>query len=173
MLYIIGTGHHYQFGEGTQFGKDLCTREDEAAFVRMLRETTARLSIRVMAEELNPQAFTEVGKSASVLQIVAAQLALPHLFCEPDSSERDALGIWEENAIRVSAFPKELDKGVVQALIAQSWSRREQEWLRRLEETKAENVLFLCGSDHIPTFVALARDHGFESIVVDPDWTAR
>jgi len=170
MLYVIGTGHHYQFGTGVRFGEGHCTEADQTAFAEMLRNLTTKLAIQVLAEELNGQALEEVGKTTSVLQLVAAERAVPHLFCEPDRRERGPLGIRGENEIRISSFPNRLDEEAVQTLVAESWRRRELEWLRRLDAVRSKNVLFVCGARHISTFVQLALDKGFGCTVVHAAW---
>lgn len=172
MLHIIGTGHHYQFGSSVRFGNYRCSAEDQNAFARLLRDLATSCVADVLAEELNPQALEEVGKTTSVMQLVAAELAIPHLFCEPDRTERAKLGIRDENEIRVSSFPNDLHESVVQSLLAESWRRREQEWLRRLVGARSKNVVFVCGSEHISTFVAFAQQQGVQCKVVDDSWEA-
>jgi len=172
MLLVIGTGHHYQLGAGVRFGDDYCTEEDAMAFANLLRELTVTHGVHVLAEELNQQALEEVDKNTSVVQMVAAEQAMPHLFCEPDRQERHQLGIRTENDIRISAFPKTLTEDVVQALSTESWRHREMEWLRRLDAVKSEVVLFVCGANHIPTFVPLAQEQGFAITVVHAAWEA-
>jgi len=172
MLYIVGTGHHYQFGAGARFGQDHCTESDESEFAQMLRDLFTSAAADVLAEELNQQALEEVGRGKSVMQLIAAELSASHMFCEPDRAERVNLGIRVENEIRISAFPKTVDEEVVQTLSAESWRRREQEWLRRLDAVKSKNVIFVCGADHIATFVPLAQEQGFKCNVVHYHWEA-
>jgi len=172
MLFIVGTDHNYQFGAGVRYGEDHCSEADQAAFAHMLRDLATTLAAEVLAEELNGQALEEVGRTKSVMQLVAAEGAIPHLFCEPDRQERRILGIRVDNEIRISAFPKVLDEHTVQALVSESWRRRELEWLRRLDTVRSKNVLFVCGAQHISTFASLAREHGFECKVVHAAWEA-
>ena len=172
MLNIVGTSHHYQFGAGTSFGDDYCTEENQSAFVDMLRILAVTLEAKILAEELNQQALEEVGKNTSVLQLVAKGLAIQHMFCDPDRGERVKLGIKSENEIRITAFPKRLSEAVVKKLEAESIKRREQEWLRRLVEAKSKNILFICGANHISTFVQLALGAGFKCRVAHANWIA-
>lgn len=170
LLLVVGTGHHYQFGAGVHFGDDCCTEECEVAFTKMLRELTVAHGIRLLAEELNQQALEEVDKNTSVVQAIAAELSIPHLFCDPDRQERYDLGIKTENDIRISAFPKTLPEDVVQTLCAESWRRRELEWLRRLDAVKSKVVLFVCGANHVPTFVPMALAQGIAIKVAHTAW---
>lgn len=172
MLHIVGTGHHYQFGTGAQFGRDRCSKSDERAFAFMLRILASSVAAEVFAEELNAQALTEVGKDRSVVQALAMELSRDHMFCEPDRQERVSLGIKMENDIRISAFQESLDEDAVQELVVESWRRREQEWLRRLQPLRSRTVIFICGANHIESFVPLAREYGHECQVVHANWRA-
>lgn len=172
LLLIVGTGHHYQFGVLTRYGKYECAAEDHAAFAQMLRELAKSHTVDSIAEELNEEAMSEVGSAASVPQLVARELGLHHLFCEPDRTERQQLGIMDENSIRVSTFPKMLDEATVQRLAADSWQRREKEWLRRLSQLSGSRIFFVCGANHVVTFVPLALEHSFQVTVVHGDWEA-
>jgi hypothetical protein len=172
MLYIIGTSHHYQFGAGVRFGQDECTVADQSAFTEMLYDVIASFGGEVLAEEANQQAIEEVGKKTSVVQQVATQKAVPRMFCEPDRAERVTLGIRNENQIRIAAYPGELEEAEVQKQVADSWRLREQEWLRRLEDVKSKIVVFVCGANHVLTFVPLAEEQGFVCKVVHADWQA-
>lgn len=151
---------------------DVCSSEDHAAFAQVLKELALSFDVGAIAEELNQQALEEVGSQVSVPQLVAAELQLPHLFCEPNRAERASMGIRAENEIRLSRFPDTLDEPTIKRLVAESWRLREDEWLRRLRELTADRVLFVCGADHIATFVPLARNGGVLVNVAHEDWQA-
>jgi hypothetical protein len=138
--------------------------------MQMLRDLSVSCSAEAIAEELNEQALQEVGSDASVPQLLARELNIPHLFCDPDRTERLALGIRDENSIRISAFPKDLDEESVRILIDESWKRREEEWIRRLRGLAVSRLVFVCGADHISTFAPLATEHGFQVSVAHRDW---
>jgi hypothetical protein len=171
-LHIVGTGHHYQFGAGISFGGFSCSAKDHIVFAKMLRKLATSVAAETIAEEANEQALRDVGSRASVPQLVAHKLKIFHLFCDPDRTERQLLGIHEENMIRVSAFPEMLNEATVQQLSAQSWRRREEEWLRRLNNIKATRIIFICGAEHIATFPALAVQRGFQVVVEHATWEA-
>lgn len=172
LLNIVGTGHHYQFGVGVKYGAYACTNEDQSRFKAMLSELAVLIGADAIAEELSEQAMSEVGCGASVPQLVANELNLSHLFCDPNRAERQKLGIYDDNFIRVAEFPKILDEPTVKSRIAESWSRRENEWIRRLRGLDASRLIFICGSEHLTTFVPLALQNGFDVSVVHKNWQA-
>lgn len=104
-LHIVGTVHHLQFGAGNHSGGYRRSASDQEAFIAMLSALAAAVSADVIAKELSVKALHEAGAEVSVPSLVAAALGLPHLFCAPDRSERAALQIHEDAAIRVSNFP--------------------------------------------------------------------
>lgn len=171
-LHIVATSHHYQLGAGFSFGGFKCTVEDQISFENMLRMLVATESVDALAEETNRQALQEAGTAQSVIEILASELGLRHAFCEPDRLERTALGIYEENSIRLSVFPRKIEESEVQRLVADSWRLREEEWLRRLEKICASSILFVCGSSHVHSFVPRAEKHGFQINVAYANWEA-
>ncbi|MBK1888448.1 hypothetical protein Undi14_00275 [Undibacterium sp. 14-3-2] len=172
-LHIVGTGHHYQFGAGMKFGAYECTLEDQAVFLAMLRSLAESVKADAIAEELSEQSLSEVGATASVPQLLARGLGLVHLFCDPNRDERRTLGIFDDNAIRLSGFPsKKPDETEIQRRIDESCRFREEEWLRRLQALPSSQILFVCGANHVNTFQLLAIDAGFKVSVAYADWKA-
>ena len=172
LLYVVGTSHHYQFGAGIRFGEYTCSTDDQVAFSQMLRSLAVSKSVEVIAEELNEQALQEVGSKISIPKLLAQELRLQHIFCEPNRVERTNMGIFDENEIRISVFPNTLDEVAVQKLVKESWERREEEWIHRLSGIVASRLIFVCGSNHIVTFVPLVAERGFQPIVVHENWVA-
>ena len=169
-LHLIGTGHHLQFGAGARFGGYACSAEDEKAFATFLAEAAQRSSAIAIAEELNRQALIEVGCQTSVAERVSSALGIAHLFCEPDRSERAALGIMDENDVRASLVFKKFNEEQVQAKISDHVRLREEEWLRRVAELGTGPILFVCGANHVDTFTALLDLHGLQVTIVCRDW---
>ena len=169
-LFLIGTCHCYQYGAGASWGKSRCTSPQESAFRQFVRSSVLRLNAKVIAEELNAEFVLEVGKSASVLQVLAAEIPLPHLYCDPNRSERATLGIRDENSIRNTAIIDGEPEFEVQRLLQEQFLVRETEWLRRLEGSGVWPVLFVCGTDHVPSFAALLTESAVSCEIVHANW---
>lgn len=169
-IHIVGTGHHYQFGAEASFGACKCTHADADAFVGMLRQLIKQSSIDVLVEELNQQALQEIACSRPVVQSLAAELALPHLFCDPNRAERVSLGIQDENEIRARASFKSLPEQEVERRVAKSRDLREEEWWKRITFLDSSRVLLVCGANHVSTVSARAAHHGFQATVAHEDW---
>lgn len=172
-LVLVGTSHTYQYGAGNAWSsKATCTPEAEQAFRKMLIDAAAKHGVGGIAEEMNEDGLAEAEKSASVQQLIAGILGLPHMFCELNRQERLVLGIEQENEIRISAFMNGKSLEDVEAALKEQFLRRESVWLQRVEALGAWPVLFICGANHVPSFSTLLRQRGVECEVLDADWQA-
>lgn len=172
-LVLIGTSHTFQYGAGNAWSRKApCTAEAEQAFRDVLVEAISRFCLRCVAEEMNEQCLAEAEKPASVPQLVARSLGLPHVLCEPNLGERMVLGIEPENAIRVSAFLNDKTEEDVVAALKEQFRKRESVWLQRVEHLGTWPVLFVCGANHVPSFSALLEQNGVGCEVLHADWAA-
>jgi hypothetical protein len=170
LLHMIGTSHHYQYGMGAKRGEVACTEAQESAFRDFAHSSALACQVEAIAEELNEEGLREAGKPVSVLQSLANDLDLPHLFCEPDRSERDVLGAAEETLIRMQALMNVQSEEVVQAQLEEQFRIRETVWLQRLEGLSVWPVLFVCGANHVRSFSARLAAPGVSVKVVHPNW---
>lgn len=170
-LLLIGTRHTYQYGAGNAWNSEApCTPEDEHAFRQMLTDVVAEHNVCCIAEEMNEDGLAEANKIESVPQIIAGILGLPHVFCELNRRERVALGIRQENDIRIAAFFDEKSEEYVEAALKDQFHRRESVWLDRVEAIGTWPVLFICGANHVPSFAALLQEAGVECEVLYLNW---
>ncbi len=99
----------------------------------------------LLAEEFSTEACDLSGVSASVAQLVARELGIAHLFCDPTTEERKRHGIT-------------------------SHDDRECFWLERLLTVKPTRVLFVCGDTHLETFGDKLRSAGYEVAILSRGW---
>jgi hypothetical protein len=152
MIHIIGIAHSLQYWSdaiksGIDCDSDPATVEQ---FERYLHEAVLSLRATAIAEELSKRSVEERQGGASVAKQVADRLGLRHLFCDPDRSEREALGI--------------------------STSRdREELWASRLEPLSPNDasIIFLCGAKHSDSFKMTLEHRGLHVRVHCDDWTLR
>ena len=170
VVHLIGTSHHYQYGVGAKRGKTACTGAQEGAFREFVRSKALACHAKVIAEELNDDGLREAGKPVSVLQALANELGLRHLFCEPDRTERAKLGVAEETLIRMLALINDQLEAEVQAQMDEQFRIRETVWLQRLASLSVWPVLFVCGADHVSSFSARLAANGASVRIVQNDW---
>lgn len=171
-VFLIGTSHTFQYGVGARWGKVPCTPSQEHAFRELIRAAAISRGVRAIAEELNREGLAEVGKSVSVLESLAEELGLSHLFCEPNRSERAELGIEQENDIRISVFLTGGSDSEVESRIHDQFRKRETAWLQKLTELGNWPVLYVCGANHVSSFSALLAEAGVVCEVLHADWQA-
>ena len=99
--------------------------------------------VTVIAEELSEDALEMHGATKSVANTVAQQLGIRHLFCDPGCAERKQLGIANSSDD------------------AMDFAKRENYWLKKLNELKDEDIIFLIGKKHIQGFSERAANEGF------------
>lgn len=163
VAYIVGTNHKFQF----------CDPEIDASRHQIFSETLSGLisdnGISGLAEECNIQALNEQKCQASSVQILAVNRELPHRYCDPDRDARDKRGILQENAIRASAFMKDETEDQIQEMIKKSYLKRESYWADELLNFNVWPVLFVCGANHVKSFVSVLDQHGVKGIVCNED----
>jgi hypothetical protein len=100
-------------------------------------------------DEQSDQAMWETALAQcnreTVLQQLGRTNGIEHRFCDPDASERKALGIDVDPRKETDADRR----------------RREQVWLSRIADCKRKRVLFVCGDDHYDAFAQLLVTNGF------------
>jgi hypothetical protein len=162
LLYLIGVNHTVQFKSAVSqlFSESESVRKKREAFKAHVAEMIDKLGIEVLAEEfsekskrkpqdtetaLNDQSERARFETAlalcnyeTVLEQFSKAKGIEHRFCDPDSKERNALGIEESD-----------------------WGKREQVWLSRIADCKRRRVLFVCGDNHYDAFAQLLENNGF------------
>ncbi len=172
LLYLIGVNHAVQFKSAVSqlFSESESVQKKREAFKAHVAEMIDKLDIEVLAEE-----FGDEGKKESEIREFVKDFAkavhepfdwetarqqfdwetelqkfnkakgIEHRFCDPDSSERKALGI--------EVDPKKQTES--------DWRKREQVWLSRIADCKLRRVLFVCGDNHYDAFAQLLESNGF------------
>jgi hypothetical protein len=169
LLYLIGVNHAVQF-KSALFSESESVRMKREAFKAHVAEMIDKLDIEVLAEEFSDEGkresetreFVKDFKKAlheafdweterqqfdweTELQKFSKAKGIEHRFCDPDSSEKKALGI------EVDPYKQtELDG-----------RKREQVWLSRIADCKLRRVLFVCGDNHYDAFAQLLESNGF------------
>lgn len=164
MIYIHGINHNTQHrGKG-------CDPDGASELEKFLESLCGEKDISVVAEEFSNEACEYSDVKVSVCHQVANRLHLTPIYCDPNSSERRKLGI-PSQAELVKQAKKELGVKIIigkestdyyDRLAAQYHNIREKFWLTKLKPHKGENVLFLCGIEHVDSFTAMLIKDGWE-----------
>jgi len=108
-------------------------------FAYYLSKKIKDLSIKFIGEEWFHDLLGENGVKTTVTQDVAYKHAIEHKFCDPDRNKRAEIG-W---------LSKEDDH------------LREKFWLENIKHKNNENIIFVCGSDHLNNFKELLTNYGY------------
>ena len=164
MIYVHGINHNTQHkGKGSD-------PKGASRFEIFVESLCGEKDITVVAEEFSTEACEKSDVEASICHQVASRIQLLHIYCDPVLSERAELGI-PSQAELVERVKKELGIKIIlrkeindyyDQLAAQYHDIREKFWLTKLAPHQSENVLFICGSDHIDSLAAMLVKHGWE-----------
>ena len=171
-VLLVGTSHTYQYGARAKRASKPCTRQQEEAFRALIRSDIQIRGVSAIAEEFNSECLEEGQIDVSVLQSLAKELGVPHLFCELNRQEREALGIKQENDIRISNFFSGGSEADIQECLRKQFREREVVWLQRLRGFGHSPVLYVCGADHVRSFSALLSEAVIPVEVLHADWQA-
>jgi len=178
MVYIIGVDHLIQYRGPVH--ESLMNE-----FILFINKLIRDKKITVAAEELSEESLRDVCMSdTSTVRTASESAGIEHVFCDPDDIERKKLGIPYHAEIRDMVKKKMgitekfiLDAGLrsrveeeTDRLSRTFWPAREEHWLSRISGRLHENVLFICGHEHVESFSKLLADRGFDSEVIEPFW---
>jgi hypothetical protein len=160
-IAVVGTSHTYQ----------LPGAPAAAAFEAFIKSLFLSSNFAAIAEEMSIEALSERGATISVCKQVADKRGARHLYCDPDRQTRACLDIRQENGIRATAQSERVSEEEIRKRIQASHDRREEYWLDRIIKLDSWPLLFICGADHVDSFVSKAREHGLSVKVLMPDWS--
>ena len=155
MIYLIGvSNHNIQHNENGCADLDL--RNNFSAF---LKNKIREYNINLLAEEFNKNCFRNPNKSISTAQKVAKNLEneglkIEHRFCEMDRNEQERRGI-----LRESQCLSKIDK-------EKSFLARETFWFEKISDYFDKNILFLCGPEHIESFLLLLNSKQYKATIL-------
>ena len=181
MIYIVGTAHSVQVWSdakrsGTSFD---ASEEMMLAFEIYLEAAAKSLNVSMIAEEACEEWVLRHGQGASsVARDVAKRLGIEHLFCDPDSQERRAIGLkvgpeLTEYARKVAATTGRQFDEVYREERGKGFAPREAIWIERLgnHEPNNHSLIFVCGADHVETFKSALDARHIMGEVYCRDWT--
>jgi hypothetical protein len=144
MFHIVGTNHELQHtAKPFRALADMVNiaRDDLKAYLERLAE---EIQPAMIAEEYC-QDLMELAPSN--VKRVADNLRIAHRFCDPDVYERERLGL----PLGIHNCDPERE---------QYFAIKECYWLDRLHDVVDQEVLFVCGAEHVPSFTRLLNERG-------------
>lgn len=157
MIYLLGVDHQVQHQKDIQISKN---------FLFYLTKKVKELNITVIGEEWSSELLEENGVTTTTPQDVARELNIAHIFCNPNSEEMKILGIPNREAIKNKLGIKGLvflnsyeDKQII-AEQRKYFPIKERFWLNKIKNRLRENIIFVCGTDHLKSFGKLLSDSG-------------
>lgn len=173
---------------GANFGHFMvgCKYGNPDKFADYLTGICRQRNIKLIAEGLNAATLGVWSVTESVGQVVARNLDLVHLFCDPDFREREQLGIPSLKQLLEDRGLEKDEQGeyamwsleVNEAIKQDERSFRpirEKAWLGKVERAPLPDgslCVFLMGTDHVDSFSQLLSAHGLSNTVLNKRWEA-
>ncbi len=161
MVYILGISHDYQWKkDGVEYSN----------FIGYLRKTITELNIEVVAEEWALSFFKEPSYkslTSTSLRDIADEFHIKHIYADTDRNIDKGLGIRRDGDIKAELGIRgcELcmtneDQEAYDRLRMPNHRKREQYWLKQIDEFAKKQVLFVCGYQHSSHFMQLLKKQG-------------
>jgi hypothetical protein len=160
--WIIGTSHDYQRARSD------CDGSGSGEFRTALTAIATQKGVRAIAEEMSHEGLH--GAADSVCRQVSHVLGIAHRYCDPSSQERRALGIAEDDTIRMAGNLSGRDQRAIEDDVRASFARREGRWFDCVMELDTWPLLFVCGVNHAEPFRQRLQAFGIEARVLFENW---
>ena len=95
-VFLVGTSHAYQWPLAG------CSDQGHEQFRTMVAAACQREDVKAIAEEMSVEALELHGVHQSVCKQLADILHIAHHYGDPETHERNALGIIEDDSIRMA-----------------------------------------------------------------------
>lgn len=164
-IYIIGTSHRYQHLD-KELGEDA-----HQSFKELVKSIVATRQVLLISEESNKECVEENDIRLSALQLISKEINVTHIFTEATREYRNANGMRQENAIRMSGYIDKLTEQDIKMQIQKSYRARERYWLNKIVNANQWPVLHVCGANHSVKFCNLVNREGMYGELLHEDWS--
>lgn len=167
MIYILGVAHRAQARK-----PESQKTAAQDYFESRLRSTIREVRPVFVGEEDNEEFLADRGE-ISISKHVAREFGIEHRFCEPNNSERSAIGSKNYQAISRDVWMAQNLMGDELGLkaraieIAVYFPIRERFWLQKLAGCHSDVIVFTCGDIHLKSFGALLEREGIPFKVME------
>ncbi len=174
MIYLIGVEHKIQYD-----GSYAKSQQERDKFSIYLKQQVLKLKISLIAEELSEEALRKYKGNNSTAKLVAKELNVIHLFCDPNTNERKLAGIPPKEEIK-----NEIEKNIPKNYIHRYQLRdektneemkkyhtiREKFWVEKIKNYLNQGILFICGAEHVQSFEKLLLENKCKASILIMDW---
>lgn len=141
-VYLVGVNHRIQYTNAD------CGPE-WSAVIRTFEDyivlKAVELKVELLAEEFNQDGIDRSNATGCTVRDAAKRCGKRHLFCEPSMTERQNQGI-------------------------DTPDKRELIWLRKLKDSNASSILFVCGDSHLSSFMGKLNGEGARTEILSNGW---
>jgi hypothetical protein len=175
MIHLLGMAHREQASTDAQGTPQT---DAQKYYADVLKKTIEGLHPSVVAEEYSTESEKE-NRRRSIAKPIADGCGVKHLFCDPHSDQRRAIGYLGIQELHQQILmhdrnwnisPEEAETKAWAICTGKYFVRREKFWLERIREaSEPQNytVVFVLGDGHIESFAELLAKEGIKSEIVE------
>jgi len=168
MVYLIGVNHDVQFKRG---------KSETDRFIAYLKQKIKELNIPFIAEESSDDAKKKHNVRTTIVEDIAKQLKIEYRACDPTLKEREAEGIPSEKDIifglGMSGLLSHEQVEKVDQEGAKYHPQRERIWLKKIRDKKYQDMIFICGFDHLSKYNPRRKKDGFDKLLIQNGWEVK
>lgn len=150
------------------------TSQEIERFRSLLRTVCKRFRAQAIAEEFCEEWVKQRKRKESVCLQEARSLKLHHRYCDPDTLERQQLGIRDradvQHELQLERSEQNVPKEILHAAYRKEDEKREHCWLEELRSLNVWPVVFVCGAYHVEWFRQLLESEGLSCEVIVSRW---
>jgi len=165
-ISLVGIRHTYQWDKSNPI---------TSQFITYLEQLTQGLETDLIAEEWSTEASQLNGIDKSNVEDLAKRLNIEYCNFDSSTKEREILGLNSTpkttETLHMSLSDKEIDIEELMQETARTahranFTQREAIWLAKLEDTSRENIIAICGSEHLDSFSKLIEREGYNVTIL-------
>lgn len=198
-IFLIGVDHCCQYSTKisrlnlpfSQGGPDRENTYDQ--FGNFLHEVANKISVDLICEEMSEEALNERGDlPKSIAKTIANEIGCKHIFADPSRKEREEIYSddifnnidFDDDTLNIYGTNFPIDQNYIEdGQEIRLWKseydlkkiyRREIFWVQKIiDSLKNNNIIFICGANHVPTFKRILNSRGFVASVVTSDFSEK
>lgn len=168
MIYLVGINH------SVQYKKDALSKD----FLIFVKDAISKYSIKIIAEEWNAEADKLRDVKESNLSTLSRKLKIDLIQIEAEEKYKDQFNILKRSyiikKIKEQIPLKSTDDYWKQLQLEniyheQNFRPRELYWIKKITPYTKQNILLVCGNDHIETFSSLLEESNINFFILSKD----
>jgi len=163
-IYLVGVVHNIQCDNNSL---------ENQIFKDYLQQKIKQFVPDIIVEEFSEEALEINRTKNTIAQDMAKQQNIEYIFCDPNSEQREKIGIPSRSKIKKELningpvyWNSTQDKQIKKEQI-KYFPIREKYWIDEIKNKPFSKMIFICGRDHLKSFKILLKKYKYEVYILD------